>query len=170
MYSDVKVKPWQVRENFQKLKVPWPDAHIIEIKFEFENGSYPLYFTPVSEALIKSVEVDLGRLLHSQRSKDLQKQDWAERTRQAPERVYSLAWFACRGEIVAPPLMDYQTGRLHPIVFYESRKTKPLIRKIYRAIDVGTLRFSVDYVNEPPSRWNLEMRSQRAIRQRSFTE
>lgn len=155
-YNGQRVKAWKLGETSKKLQRLWRDPKISKLTFSFPDRSFETYYTPIRPQLVRKAEKKLGALLHADRSTPGRSQSAIREIRTNLIQVWSEAAIACRGEHIAPPLMDYDTGEVHPFRFYPSQDTAELsIRLLLSKGAQFTL--GVDYLDNPPEEWGEEL-------------
>ena len=83
---------------------------------------------------------------------------WWDETRRRMVEHYRMAWFACHGTIMIPPLWDRKTGCLSPIhIQLDTQQiSSDWTRRILASVGT-TMRMQVDYLEQPPPEWQCDL-------------
>jgi len=154
-----KIRPWQVGQTSRKLLTVWDDPKIAKLTYKFPDKEFETFFTPVMPALVRAVEKELGALLHAQTKFRKASEGWWESTKNRLIEIYREAWVACRGEHMAPPLWNFQSGETHPMKLYTRADTADLVVRMLLLGKSRTKEFvlGVDYLDESPEDWKCDL-------------
>jgi hypothetical protein len=150
-----KIREWKIAEVRILLERVFDSGKIAQIIFENETKTlrYTSYYTPVTRHLANVAE-QLGRYLHSlDRVRDDQ-DPWWERTRSHLIEVYRKAWIACRGDMLAPPIMA-KDGIRHQVSF-ATDEDRELLLKIMMPKGSPFVA-AVRYLEHPPDDWRPDL-------------
>jgi hypothetical protein len=157
--SNRKVKRWNIGETSKRLHDVWDKPKISSIVFQFADGhEIQTYYTPVTKSLVKAAERELGELLHSLNLEADDVDAWLTAKRTRLIEIYREAWIACQGQHMAPPLWEASSGKAHPFLMKGGVEVKEIFERLELDIDgYRKVVLSIDYVDQPPSKWKCDL-------------
>lgn len=135
-------------EGIFRLKISGSGARLFEATH---------YHTPVPRALVAFCERKVDALRHAQLHYRGPEDPWWNKTRRALVEHYRMAWLACRGTIMMPPLWNRKTGEMTPIHFQLGDGGEYLAGEDYAAMVGRKITLGVDYLEEPPPDWECDL-------------
>lgn len=151
-----KIKPHKIGDTGQRLRQKSMTNRIAYLRYDFGGGVVvDTYHTPVTDAVVDFGEKFLGRLLHCQRKFRPPSDAWWKETRERVLDGYRLAWVACQGNSLVPPLYDGTTGEVHPQHLEQTPATQPFFDRM----PLTGQRFTVQvrYLDAVPTDWVCDL-------------
>lgn len=155
-YKDMKIKPWNIGDIGRKIRKASSADRISLMRYDFGELKLESYHTPVPDELVRFAERELGPLLHCQSEYRQSDDEWWDDIREKLLMGYRMAWLACRGDSMTPPLWNPKTKKVHPVTMQMSDENSPLLQKLPTL--PGTI-FNVEirYLETPPSNWHCDL-------------
>lgn len=154
-FKGTKIKPWKIGDTGKRIRRASAAKQISLLKLHVGNQVVESYHTPVTEDLVSFAEHDLGHLLHCQRIYRSQEDIWWAKTRERLLAGYRLAWVACRGDNMVPPIYNSKTGAVHPQRIAQMAHNQTLFD---RPLQPGTkIKVEISYLDAPPASWVCDL-------------
>ena len=155
-YKGTKIKPWNIGNTGKRIRQASYADRITWVQYDFKFGKFDSYHTPVSDDLVMFAEKELGQLLHSQPKYRPPEDDWWTIVRAELVRGYRMAWLACQGDSLVPPLWNEKTKKVHPVVLEKNAGNSILFDRLS---DLPNSQFKVQirYLSSPPPHWQCDL-------------
>lgn len=156
-YENTKIRPWNIGDTGKRIRKASYAEKISLMRYDFGDGLlFDSYHTPVSASLITFAERSLGDLLHAQPIFRLQKDGWWKEKRDCLLMGYRMAWLACQGDSLVPPLWNPRTKVTHPVVMERHIRNERFFERM--PVQKGTkFRVEVCYLDSPPEQWQCDL-------------
>lgn len=152
-----KIKPWNVGDTGKRIRKNSIASSITLMHLKFPDGSeYSSYHTPITDELIGVVERDLTPLLHCQMVYRKQDDPWWDEVRSKIRNAYRLAWLACQGDSMTPPLGNLETGEMHPAII-EMRDHDGHVTELIQKAAGHPMEVHISSPDGPPAHWKCDL-------------
>jgi hypothetical protein len=156
-YKNKKIRPYKIGENREKIAKISGGNLIARLVFTFDDGQvFEGFHTPVPASLAKYCERTLDGLRHAQPQFRNENDPWWAETRDKLITNYRLAWIACAGNLLVPPLWSGSGKDVHPLVVEVTDDNRPWVEKMANAIGEH-FKVDVDYLEAPPAHWICDL-------------
>ncbi len=155
-YQGTKIRPWKIRDTGQRIRRVSCADRISLFRYDFGEDWFDSYHTPVSNELISFAEKELGYLLHCQPKYRPPEDDWWVATRTQLIDGYRMAWLACQGDSMVPPLWNKKTRSVHPIVL-EKRDSNSVLFDLLPNLPETMFQVQISYLNSAPQHWICDL-------------
>lgn len=157
-----KLQPFRLGETARTIRRIYAGELIFKMTISSTQKDAPStthYHTPVPQVLLSYCERRIDALRHAQTHYRPPKDVWWDEIRREMVEHYRLAWLACQGTILMPPLWDRKTGRLSPIRIQlgTDRMSSDQIGRPLEAVGT-TLMMRVEHLEHPPPDWHCDLR------------
>lgn len=157
VYKNQKLRPYRIGENRTKIAKISGGELIAKMTFNFEDGvTLEGFHTPVPAALTKYCETSLDALRHAQTTFRALDDPWWRDAREGLEKHYRLAWVACRGNLLVPPLWNGIGKPAHPLVIEATDGDTSLIERMQGSVG-KPFKVQVEYLEAPPPDWICDL-------------
>lgn len=155
-YKGTRIKPWNIGDIGKKIRKASNADRIALMRYDFGELKLESYHTPVSDGLVKFAERELGPLLHCQSEYRKSDDKWWDNVRENLLGGYRMAWLACKGDSLTPPLWDQKTKQVHPVTIQMSDENTLLFQKL-PTLPGTTFNVEIRYLKTPPSHWQCDL-------------
>lgn len=156
-YEDTKIRPWNLAQTGKRIKNKSYNSTITMMRFEFSDGTtFTTYHTPVTDQLIAFAKRTLHPLLHCQTLFRADDDPWWATARDELTHGYRMAWLACQGDSLVPPLWNPVTKQPHPTRI-ELRDHNAHLADVFNRMigEPGTLQIA--YPDTHPVEWICDL-------------
>jgi hypothetical protein len=155
-YKGTKIRPWNIGDTGKRIRKASYADRIALMRYDFGKEKFESYHTPVPDRLLSFAEKELGNLLHCQtKYRSTNDQWWCDVRTQLTEG-YRMAWLACQGDSLVPPLWDRKTGRVHPVVMEKNAGNAFLFERL-PTLPGTEFKIEILYLTEAPSHWRCDI-------------
>jgi hypothetical protein len=148
-----RTRSWKISESQRELEKIFRGGEIIvrlTITSNESDFKHESYHTPVSNRLANNMG-RIGEYLHAMRRYARDDDPWWNETRSQLIELYKQVWISCRGNMLAPPLLDATTGKITSSVIEFTRKESTDLLKL------RDLNGKLEYLNAPPDEWSADL-------------
>ncbi len=151
-----KLNAWKISETNRELERVFRAKKIalISLKVDGSGFKYDCYYTPVSTDMVKSAEKILHQLLHCTPYELTKRESWWIETKDHLLAIYRDAWVSCRGNMLAPPLLNRQTNLMEFSILLDGTGDDFCVPL---PVAGAKLTIEVKYLDEPPSGWTPDL-------------
>ena len=155
-YKGTKIKPWNLGDTGKKIRKASYADRIALMRYDFGDKQFESYHTPVSDQLVSFCERELGKLLHCQPEYRSPEHDWWRAMRAQLIEGYRMAWLACQGDSLVPPIWDPVSKQVHPVVLERNLDNTFLFDRM-PTLPGSKFNFEVRYLSEVPPHWRCDL-------------
>lgn len=156
-YRGTRIKPWNIGDNGKRIRRGSYADSLVMVRYWFEDGpEATTYHTPVGDKLLQFAERTLGALLHVQPEFRSELDPWWASTRASLLEGYRMAWLACQGDSLVPPLWNLETKALHPVPLEKHDRNAEFFNAERELIGAKVL-MEVRYPEVPPQDWVYDL-------------
>lgn len=156
-YKKTKIKPWNIGENGRRIRSKSYANKLAKVTYYLDGvTAVETFHTPVTDSLLTFAEQRLGGLLHSQATLREDADPWWEETRRSLIEGYRLAWLACQGDSMTPPMWNTETGAVHPVQLEKAARNSALFERLDQLVG-AVLTVNVAYLDAPPVEWICDL-------------
>ncbi len=155
-YKETKIKPWNIGDTGRRIRRASYADRIALFRYNFGEGWFDSYHTPISDKLIAFAEKELGQLLHCQLVYRSPEEEWWANTKAQLIEGYRMTWLSCQGDSLVPPLWNGTTKSVHPVVLEKHDGNASLFDRL--PVLPGTeFRVEIRYLDNAPNHWHCDL-------------
>lgn len=156
-FNGTKVRPWELSLQGKRIRNKSYASTLTLMRYTFPNGTtHDSYHTPVTNALLSFANKTLHSLMHCQPEFRDDDNPWWDKMRAELVEGYRMAWLACQGDSMVPPLWNSQTKEMHPVRLSLTEENAHLV-PLLSGLQGQTVGMSVSYPKKPPSKWVCDL-------------